>query len=90
MQLHRAFEASVAQNLCRRARLHVRVACFGVKTWLQTAMAGWIAFHLFTSPGCTRCTQAEHGIHIDGFDAGVQREVGTASLLNTLGQRLAG
>jgi uncharacterized protein YndB with AHSA1/START domain len=40
--------------------------------------------------GGTRFTHTEHGVHLDGFDTGAQREAGTVSLLDKLGLHLAG
>lgn len=37
----------------------------------------------------TRLTHAEHGIHLDGFDTGAQREAGTVGLLDRLGLHFA-
>jgi len=37
----------------------------------------------------TRFTHAEHGIHLDGFDNGSQREAGSRGLLDALGNFLA-
>lgn len=37
----------------------------------------------------TRFTHTEHGIHLDGFDTGAQREEGTKGILDTLGAYLA-
>lgn len=40
--------------------------------------------------GGTRLTHAEHGVHLDGFDTGEQRETGTIELLESLRAFLAG
>jgi uncharacterized protein YndB with AHSA1/START domain len=40
-------------------------------------------------PDGARLTHAEHGIHLDGFDTGAQREAGTVGLLDRLGAHLA-
>ena len=38
----------------------------------------------------TRLTHTEHGVHLDGFDTGEQREHGTVELLESLRSFLAG
>ena len=38
--------------------------------------------------GGTRLTLTEQGVHLDGYDNGVQRELGTAGLLDDLGATL--
>lgn len=38
--------------------------------------------------GGTRLTHTEHGVHLDGFDTGEQRESGTIELLASLGRYL--
>jgi len=56
-------------------------------THISTSVA---SYEFEVVPGGTRLTHAEHGIHLDGFDTGEQREVGTIALLDSLGALLAG
>lgn len=54
-------------------------------THISTSVA---SYELEAVDGGTRLTHTEHGIHLDGVDTGAQREAGTRSLLDALGQHL--
>ena len=43
------------------------------------------SFEFESVDGGTRFTHTEHGIHLDGFDTGEQREAGTIGMLDALG-----
>ena len=46
------------------------------------------SFEFEAVDGGTRFTHTEHGIHLDGFDNGSQREAGSLGILDTLGSFL--
>lgn len=43
-----------------------------------------VAYEFEATASGTRFTHAEHGVHLDGFDDGSQREQGTGEILNAL------
>ena len=53
---------------------------------ISTSLA---AFEFEAIKGGTRFTHAEHGVHLDGFDDGSQREQGTSGILDVLALFLA-
>lgn len=66
--------------------VHERVVT-SYNMWLDGAhiSTSIASFEFEAVDGGTRFTHAEHGIHLDGFDAdGVQREAGTEGLLELL------
>ena len=55
-------------------------------THISTSVA---SYEFEAVEGDTRLTHTEHGVHLDGFDTGEQREAGTVALLEKLRQHLA-
>ena len=83
---HSRYEAEYT-SIVEHERIVTTYNMFIDGTHISTSVA---TYEFEQVPEGTRLTHTEHGVHLDGFDTGEQREAGTIELLDKLRTHLAG
>lgn len=83
---HSRYEAEYT-SIVEHERIVTTYNMFIDGTHISTSVA---TYEFEQLDGATRLTHTEHGVHLDGFDTGEQREIGTIELLESLRSFLAG